>query len=89
MKLQQFLEASVDGIGPYPLLVKTKKEWEKIAKEKIEVEEIKGTIYGFGSELATLRIFMKYTNKGKNNPSSKFDADYSSNMKKFYFRMEK
>jgi hypothetical protein len=61
---------------------------KSIAKEPVEVEYTKGSFYVFGSELATLRIFMKYSNKGKHNPNDKFDVGYSSNLKKFYFRME-
>jgi hypothetical protein len=63
-------------------------EWKKIAGENIEVEYIKGAFFGFGSELATLRLFMKYSNKGKNNPSGKFDVGFSTNLKKHYFKME-
>lgn len=61
---------------------------KKIAKEDIKVEYTGGSFYVFGSELATLRIFMKYSNKGKSNPGGKFDVGYSENLKKFYFRME-
>ncbi len=41
-------------------LKRVKKSWEKIANEELEVENISGTIYGFGSELAVLRIFHDY-----------------------------
>lgn len=60
-----------------------KKDWEKIAGEKLDVEEMKGTVYAYGSELATLRLLKKYIKSG-----DKVKADYSSNLKKFYFRLE-
>jgi hypothetical protein len=63
-------------------LDKIKKMWEAKAKEKLEIEDIKGTVYAFGSEVATLRLLKEYrTNK-------KARADYSTNMKKFYFSLE-
>jgi hypothetical protein len=31
------------------------KEWTKIAKEKVEVDAVQNTVYGYGSELAVLR----------------------------------
>ena len=62
--------------------------FKSIAKEDIEVEELGGCLYVFGSELATLRLFMKYTEKGKFNPDNKFDVGYSANFEKYYFRME-
>jgi hypothetical protein len=62
---------------------KVKKDWEKIAKEKLDVEEIKGTIYAYGSELATLRLLKKYIKSG-----DKVKADFSTNLKKFFFRLE-
>jgi hypothetical protein len=36
------------------------KEWTKIAKEKVEVDAVQNTVYGYGSELAVLRLFLKY-----------------------------
>lgn len=70
------------------LVNKTKKEFDKIAGEKVEVDYISGAIYGYCSELGTYRLFLKYTNKGKNNPGGKFDYGKSKNLNKFYFRME-
>lgn len=70
------------------LAKKLKDQWKKIAGEPVEIEAIKGSFYGYCSELGTYRLFMKYTNKGKNNPNNKFDVGYSSNLKKYYFRME-
>lgn len=63
-------------------------QWKKIAGEQVKIEMIGGAFYGFGSELATLRLYMKYSNKGKNNPGDKFDVGFSKNLKKHYFRMD-
>jgi hypothetical protein len=64
-----------------------KSDWEKIAKEGIEVEEIKGTFYGFGSELATLRLLKKYTANGQ-TANKKIKADYSNGRNSHFFRLE-
>ena len=58
-------------------------DWTEIAMEPICVEFIKGVFYGFGSELATLRLFKKYRHCG-----DKVGQDYSSNLESFYFRLE-
>lgn len=38
--------------------------FEMYAGEPVVVQEIKGTYYGLGSELATLRLFAKYNGEG-------------------------
>jgi len=53
-----------------------KAEYSRMAGESVEVEEIGGALYAFGSELATLRLFRKM-------PSN--SQGYSSNLKRFYF----
>jgi hypothetical protein len=61
------------------------KDWKKVAKEPITLEQIGGAIYAYGSELATLRLlryYMHSIHKGKAM------QDYSTNMKTFYFRLE-
>jgi len=63
-------------------LEKIKKMWETKAKEKFTIEDIKGTVYAYGSELATLRLLKEY----RGNKKAK--ADYSINLKKFYFSLE-
>lgn len=78
-------ESTHDDIENTKVLDRTKSFWEKIAKENLEVDQIKGTLYAYGSELATLRLF-KYYNIVKRN--IKTNADYSSNLRKFYFRLE-
>mgnify|MGYP001636526621 CR=1 FL=1 len=40
-------------------------DWAKIAGETMDVEYIKGTMYGYGSELAVLRLYVKYANPSK------------------------
>lgn len=66
---------------------KVKSEWEKISKEKIEVEKIKGAFYGYGSELATLRLLQKYTANGQ-VANKKTKAGFSKNKNSFYFVLE-
>lgn len=56
-----------------------------IAKEKIEVEYIKGAYFAFGSELACLRMLYKY-NLGAHNP--KVRAGYSIPKQSWYFALE-
>jgi hypothetical protein len=63
-------------------LEKIKKMWETKAKEKLTIEDIKGTVYAYGSELATLRLLKEY------RENKKAKADYSINLKKFYFSLE-
>lgn len=58
------------------------REWSEIAGEPVSVEEIKGTLYAYGSELACLRLYRKWT--GAKNVTS----GYSTNMKTWYFRVE-
>ena len=66
---------------------RVEREWENISKEGIEVEEIKGAFYGFGSELATLRLLQKYTANGQ-TANKKVRAGFSKNKNKFYFVLE-
>jgi hypothetical protein len=46
-------------------LKRVQKDWEKISGETMDVEYIKGTVYGYGSELAVLRLYHKYKNPAK------------------------
>jgi len=55
--------------------------------EEIAVEEIGGTFYAFGSELATLRIFAKY-NSGGCVYNDRIRCGYSENLKKFFVSIE-
>lgn len=51
-------------------------EWSRIAGEAIDVEEVTGTIYGFGSELATLRLYRKFSGSTQG---------WSGNLRTWYF----
>ena len=58
------------------------KSLARIAKEEVTAQFIDGTLYAFGSELATLRLLREY----HNTPRAK--QGYSENTKTFYFRLE-
>lgn len=38
------------------LAIKASKEWSTLAQEPVEVEQIRATLYAYGSELACLRL---------------------------------
>ena len=58
-----------------------KEDWTKIAGENVEVEIVVETIYGFCSELASLRL-LKYYRLSKNA-----DCGFSENLKKHFFSL--
>ncbi len=58
------------------------KDLAGMAGEPCYVEDIKGTVYLFGSELATLRCLQKYRD------CKNARASYSVNRKEFYFSLE-
>jgi hypothetical protein len=58
------------------------RDWTTYAGEPMRVEYVKGTFYGFASELATLRLFRKYAP----NPNAR--QNYSDNMAAFYFSLD-
>jgi hypothetical protein len=60
-------------------LKRTVRDWSEIAGELVEVRELGGAIYAYGSELATLRLFRKMPSKRQG---------YSENLKTFYFCVE-
>lgn len=62
-------------------LARTQHDWTAYANEPVRVESIGGTLYGFGSELATLRIYRKYGHQ--DNTSQGF----SRNLGSFYFSL--
>jgi len=64
-------------------LHRAKTEFENYAKEALELKELGGAIYAFGSELACLRLFHKYRNCG-----DRADSGFSQNLKSWYFRLE-
>jgi hypothetical protein len=64
-------------------LNRTKTEFEKHAKETLELKELGGAIYAFGSELACLRLGHVYRYCGE-----RASVGFSENMKSWYFRLE-
>jgi hypothetical protein len=64
-------------------LTRAKNDLEKIAKETLELKQLGGALYAFGSELACLRLFHKYRYCGE-----RAAAGFSDNMKTWYFRLE-
>ena len=63
---------------------KAKAEFERYAKEPLSVEDIAGTLYAFGSELACLRLLNVYRDCG-----DAVKAAYSENQKTWFFRLER
>jgi len=63
-------------------LNRTKTDWTNYSNESIELEYIKGTIYGFGSELATLRLLAKYRN------CKNARIGYSTNLSTHFFALD-
>jgi hypothetical protein len=64
-------------------LQRVQAEFSRHAGETVRVEDVSGTFYAFGSELATLRLLKVYRNCG-----DRADAGYSDNMESHYFRLE-
>lgn len=62
---------------------RAKAEFGKYAEEPIDVQNIGGTFYAFGSELACLRIFYAYRRSGEAAA-----CDFSKNLNTWYFRLE-
>jgi hypothetical protein len=62
-------------------LKRAQKDWELIAGETLDVEYVKGTLYGYGSELACLRLEHKYR-----NPKAR--AFYSKNLNTWTFALD-
>lgn len=60
-------------------LNRAKSEYSAIAGEPVRVEAIGGTLYAYGSEIATLRLFRKMPNMRQG---------YSANLETFYFSVE-
>lgn len=60
-------------------IARTQREYTGIAGEPVRIEVIRSTLYAFGSEIATLRLFRKMPNKRQG---------YSDNLKSFYFSVE-
>lgn len=63
-------------------LARIGKDLAGIAGEPVEVEDIKGVVYVFGSELATLRLLLQY----RNNTQAR--VGYSQNYHSHFFSLE-
>ena len=64
------------------LLKRVQRDWASIAGETMDVEYIKGTMYGYGSELAVLRLYHKYRNP------TKARAFFSQNLNTWVFALD-
>jgi hypothetical protein len=64
-------------------MLRAQKDLEKIAKETLELKQLGGALYAFGSELACLRLFYKYRHCG-----DRVASGFSENLKTWYFRLE-
>jgi hypothetical protein len=62
---------------------KVKAEFEKHSKGPLELKELGGAVYAFGSELACLRLFYAYRKSGV-----RADFGFSENLNTWYFRLE-
>lgn len=62
-------------------IARLKKTLEVFAEETLIVEEIGGTWYAFGSELATLRLYRVY------KASANVTQGFSTNLNTFYFSL--
>lgn len=65
------------------LETKAKREFERHAKESLEVQELGSAIYAFGTELACLRLDRAY--RGTEGTS----FGYSENLGRWFFSLEK
>ena len=61
-------------------------DWTRMVGEPVMVEDVKGMIYAFGSELAVLRLFHRHMSI---NPSKKYRAGYSENKDSWYFSLDR
>jgi hypothetical protein len=69
-----------------PNMVKrTAADWSGMAKELIKVEEISGTLYGFGSELGCLRIFHQYNRGGH---ATHVRCEFSKNLGTWFIALD-
>jgi hypothetical protein len=64
-------------------LNRAKTEFEKHAKETLELKDLAGAVYALGSELACLRLFYVYRHCG-----DRAVTGFSENLKSWYFRLE-
>ena len=65
------------------IIVKAKREFEKHAKETLDVISLGGALYAFGSELACLRLERAYR-----YCDDRAKAGFSEARQTWYFRLE-
>lgn len=83
------MNLTVFGREPGPeLLKRVQQDWEQIAGETMDVEYIKGTMYGYGSELACLRLEHKYNLNARTSTLGKARAFFSKNLNTWTFALE-
>lgn len=63
-------------------IARVARDWKEYASEPVNVEYIGCAFYGFGSELATLRLMKRY------RTTDKATQGYSKNLSTFYFRLD-
>jgi len=66
-------------------VISVKRDWDAMAKEPVTVELIGGTMYGFCSELAALRLGNKYAAAIADKTAK---VGYSENIGSWFFRLE-
>lgn len=64
------------------MIARVARDWKEYASEPVQVEYIGGAFYGFGSELATLRLLKRY------RTTDKATQGYSKNRSTFYFCLD-
>lgn len=69
------------------LVSRTTRLFESFAKEPVRVEFVSGVLYGFGSELAVLRVFAKYNSNGSEH-TPKVRVGFSQNLNSWYVSLE-
>jgi len=57
-------------------------EWSNIAKETVEVEMVRETLYAYGSEIACLRLAYAFRDSRKD-----IRCEYSLNLQTWYFSL--
>ena len=80
MKVNQLMEMSPKW-GSEESIKRVKQEWERYAKEPLEIRFSSGVYDAFGSELATLRLLKAFRN------SKKASQEYSPVYKKHVFSL--
>lgn len=65
-------------------LDRTRRDWEAAAREPIQVEYIKGTIYGFTTELGALRLYHTY----RYSDLKIKHVGFSDNLNTWYFALD-